>query len=278
MLVSETPTRPVIRYFGGKFKIAPWVISHFPPHRVYVEPFGGAASVLLQKKRSYAEVYNDLFDDIVNLFRVLRNRDQAAELERQLRLTPYARTEFELSYQLSDDPVEQARRTIIRAQTSVGASSASRLARSGFRTKSFTRDNHPTRDWVNYPDILPAVVARLQGVVIENKPALQVIQSYDKAETLYYVDPPYVRSTRKDASKNYLHETTDQDHCDLAETLKSLQGMVILSGYDSPLYNDLYAGWKRDYVSTYADRALPKIDVLFINPAAAAAAIQKTMF
>src|SRR3990167_11343170 len=105
------PTRPVMRYHGGKWRLAPWVIEHFPEHRVYTEAFGGGASVLMRKPRSYAEVYNDLDGEIVNVFRVLRDPSQARELERLLRLTPFARSEFETSYITDGDPLEQARRT-----------------------------------------------------------------------------------------------------------------------------------------------------------------------
>ena len=108
-----TVKRPVLRYFGGKWMLAKWVIAHLPPHRIYVEPFGGAASVLMRKPRSYAEVYNDLDGDVVNLFRVLRS-DRAPELIELIRLTPYCREEFELSYQDADCELEQARRLIVR--------------------------------------------------------------------------------------------------------------------------------------------------------------------
>src|SRR6266576_1049473 len=101
--------RPILRYHGGKFVLAPWIISHFPEHRVYVEPYGGAASVLLRKERSYAEVYNDLDSEIVNLFRVAR--DNGKELIRVLALTPFAREEYQAAWEATDDPLEQARRT-----------------------------------------------------------------------------------------------------------------------------------------------------------------------
>src|SRR5690606_6837914 len=97
--------RPIIRYHGGKWRIAPWIISHFPEHRVYVEPFGGGGSVLLRKPRSYAEVYNDLDGEIVNLFRVAR--DCGDELIRSVELTPFARDEFMLAYEETEDPIEQ---------------------------------------------------------------------------------------------------------------------------------------------------------------------------
>src|SRR5437868_3648689 len=108
-----TPTRPVLCWHGGKWKLAPWIVSHFPPHRVYVEPFGGAASVLIQKPRSYGEVYNDLDQDVVNLFRILQVPAQAAALRDKLRLTPFSREEFELGYLDAEDPVERARRLVI---------------------------------------------------------------------------------------------------------------------------------------------------------------------
>ena len=111
---------PALRYHGAKFRLARWVMQFFPDHRVYVEPFGGAAGVLLQKPRAYAEVYNDLDDDIANFFRVLRDPDQAEQLIQSLHLTPYARTEFDLSYEDCDQPVERARRTAVRAGMGFG--------------------------------------------------------------------------------------------------------------------------------------------------------------
>jgi len=110
---------PLLRFHGAKFRLAPWIISHFPRHRIYVEPFGGSGSVLLRKKRSEVEVYNDLDGEIVNLFRVAR--DNGEELSRQIFLTPYSRDEFVKSFELSDDPLEQARRTIVRSFQGFGS-------------------------------------------------------------------------------------------------------------------------------------------------------------
>lgn len=111
--------------------LAPWIISHFPEHRVYVEPFGGGASVLLRKPRSYAEIYNDLDSEIVNLFRMVR--DRGAELAKLLTLTPYAREEYGTLHD-DDDPMEKARRTVIRSF--MGFSSTSIHRNTGFRSDS----------------------------------------------------------------------------------------------------------------------------------------------
>lgn len=128
--------RPLLLYHGAKFRIATWVISHFPAHRVYVEPYGGAGAVLLRKEPAEVEVWNDLNDDLFNLFLVLRTPSQAAELLSRLAITPYARREQELAFEPCSDPVERARRLIVRAFFTVGSDAASRGRRSGFRAYS----------------------------------------------------------------------------------------------------------------------------------------------
>ncbi len=258
--------RSLMRYHGGKWRLAPWIISHFPQHRIYVEPFGGAASVLLRKARSYGEVYNDLDGEMVNLFRVLRNPAQASELVRLVTLTPYAREEFEESAIVTDDPVEQARRTLIRA--SMGYSTGAQLPYgTGFRgnvTRSYTT---PALDWRNYPATLDAAIDRLRGVVIEHRPALDVIQQYDGPETLFYVDPPYVYETRnpQNAGMTYRHEMTDEQHAELAGVLRQVRGMVVLSGYPCRLYEELYGDWRCDSIAAHADGAKDRTEMLWIN-------------
>lgn len=269
------PTRPALRYHGGKWRLAPWIISHFPPHRVYVEPFGGAASVLLRKPRSYTEVYNDLNDDLVEFFRVLRDREQAERLIEMLRLTPFARTEFEAAYIPSEDPVERARRMLVRAFMGFGSASVICGHKTGFRANSNRSGTTPAHDWMNYPDALHAIVDRLQGVVIEHREALACMRQHDGQETLYYVDPPYVHATRQfectRAKTVYSNEMTDADHEALAAGLNNLSGMVILSGYRCELYDGLYARWERRAKQAFADGARARIECVWLNPAAAAA-------
>ncbi|CAN7583646.1 DNA adenine methylase [Devosia sp. LjRoot16] len=274
------PARPALRWHGGKWLLAPWIIGFFPPHRIYVEPFGGAASVLLRKAPAYAEIYNDLDEDVVTLFRVLREREAALELQRLLRLTPFARPEFEAAWQPSDNEIEQARRLIIRSFMGFGSNAHSDRGRghktTGFRANSSRSGTTPAHDWKSYPDALDAMMARLQGVTIERRPAQQVMASHDWADTLHYVDPPYMHATRSkknpyDAKHQYRHEMSDGDHADLLKFLGTLKGMVVLSGYPHPLYDAALAGWPRFERESLADGARPRIEVVWINPACAAA-------
>ena len=254
--------RPILRYHGGKWKLAPWIIANLPNHRVYVEPYGGAASVLLRKPRSYAEIYNDLDGEIVNLFRVAREAGPA--LRRLVQLTPYARAEFDLSYQVADDPLEQARRTLVRAF--MGFASNAHHQRTGFRANSTRPTAIPAHDWMRYPDALDGIIARLQGVVIEKRHAFEVMQAHDGPHTVHYVDPPYVSGSR-DAGTDYRHEMSDSDHRDLAHFLRTLQGMVVLSGYASDLYGDLYGHWRCLARRAYADGARQRTERLWLSPA-----------
>lgn len=259
------PRRPVLRWHGGKWILAPWIISFFPKHQVYVEPFGGAASVLVRKEPSYAEIYNDLDGTVVELFRVLRS-ERAGELIEALRLTPFARDEFVEAYQEADDEVERARRLIIRSFMGFGSNGHNRST--GFRANSNRSGTTPAHDWVNYPDSLATVVQRLSGVTIENKDAKAVMAQHDATTTLHYVDPPYVFETRADLSKDYAHELTDEDHAELLTFLRGLRGMVILSGYPSALYDDVLTDWRRVERKALADGAKERTEVLWINPAA----------
>lgn len=273
-------TAPVMRYFGGKFRMAPWVLSFFPEHRCYVEPFGGAGSILMQKERTYAEVYNDLSKDVVNVFRVLRDPELSQRLIELCRLTPYAREEFELTYEPTDDSVEQARRTLFRAQAAFGSSGTAR-SRTGFRIDSERRYKLSSYVWEAYPSNIASFCKRLSGVIIENRPAIDVINQHDGPETLFYVDPPYMHGTRVMRNARYDYEMTDQQHVDLLERLNQVKGMVILSGYPNPLYDELLNGWDLHTKSARASGhrgTVNRTEAIWLNKAAAGRQKQISMF
>lgn len=269
-------TRPVLRYHGGKWMLAPWILQFLPAHRVYTEAFGGAASILMRKPRAkMVEVYNDLDGEVVSLFRILRDEVQSARLASLLELTPYARFEFDLSYEPVDDPLEQARRTVVRAFQGFGSDTASG-AKSGFRANGNRQTTHPATDWTNYPRAVAAFCARLRGVVIENRPAAELLLQQDSPQALHYCDPPYVHETRSanvvKQGKGYRHEMTEQDHRDLARVLHDLKGMVVVSGYAGDLYDrELFSDWERHTRDTTADGGLARTEVVWLNAACSAA-------
>lgn len=264
-------SRPVLRYHGGKWMLAPWIIDNLPPHRIYVEPFGGGGSVLMRKPRSYAEVYNDKWDVVVNVFRVLRDQDKALRLRQLLHLTPFSRTEFEscgdFNIREHGDDIERARRTILRSFCGFGSAATNAEYATGFRANSNRSGTTPAQDWKNFPDHVEGFTDRLRGVCIENREAGDVIEQHDTPETLFYVDPPYVHSTRNMQRGNaaYAVEMTDEGHRTLAAQLRAAKGMVVLSGYPCDLYAELYEGWLRIDREANADGARKRTECLWLN-------------
>lgn len=265
--------RPILRWHGGKWLQARYILPFFPRHRVYTETYGGAWSVGMQKPRSYAEIWNDLDDELVNLFRVLRDAHLGAELHAQLQLTPFARTEFDLAYMPTRRRVERARRLIIRSFMGHGSDGACGVYRTGFRACSNRSGTTPAHDWANYALAVPAMIERLRGVVIERRPAIQVLKRHDAPDALHFVDPPYLHETRTRTHRRpdnggvYRHEMTNLQHAELLGTLCELQGMVVLCGYPSSLYDDTLAGWTKIERESRADGARPRIEVLYLNQA-----------
>ncbi|MDZ3795926.1 DNA adenine methylase [Klebsiella sp. SG01] len=261
---------PAIRYHGGKFRLAPWIIEQMPEHVCYVEPFGGAAGVLLQKPRSYSEVYNDLDGEVVNLFRVLRNPESNQRLQDACRLTPYSRDEFCHAHEPATDSVERARRMVVRACMGFG-SAAGIGGNSGFRGDSKRKYATAAHLWERYPENLAALCQRLQGVIIENKDALQVMRAHDAQTTLHYIDPPYVPETRVQGNRYYAHEMTVEGHEQLLAVARTMTGMVMISGYDTEVYNDMLSGWAKTEKTSRisAGRGTKvRIECLWLNPAA----------
>lgn len=255
------PTRPIVRWHGGKWMAAPRIIAQFPPHRIYTETFGGGASVLMRKPRSYAEVYNDMDGELVNLFKVVRDRGD--EFRKVLHLTPFARDEFFAAYEPTEDPMERARRTVILAYMGFGSNSVVKF--SGFRSNANRSGTTPAHDWSHYPDCVPDMVERLRGVIIENRDAMEIMDANNKPDALHYVDPPYVLSTRSYGKGGYRHEMTDEQHRELAGFLNGLKGAIVLSGYPSPLYDELYANWERLEWKQMADGARERTEVLWMR-------------
>lgn len=262
---ARSARRPIMRYFGGKWQLAPWIVSHFPTHKVYVEPYGGAASVFMHKTPSKVEVYNDLDQDVVNVFRVLRDPLRWPELLRRMRCMPYARREFDATLTPTPDKIERALKTLARSRMGFGVNAIRDLTTS-MRVRRDEKSS-PAHEWAALWNDVGPWAERFAGVTVECDEATAVLQRYDHRHALHYVDPPYVHATRGKRNR-YAFEMSDADHRRLADVLHGLKGMVVLSGYDCPLYRELFGSWRRIDRAHLADGARKRVESLWLSPAA----------
>jgi DNA adenine methylase len=267
---------PALRYYGGKWRLAPWIIEHFPMPSVvecYVEPYCGAASVLLRKPPSPIEVINDLDCELVNFFRVLRERTD--ELIRAIRLTPFSRREHERSWGPMEGltALERARRYYVRSWQGWGGGRSGDPSGWRFQRKE-ALGNLGTDAW-NRIEHLFAIAERLKNVFIECDEALRIIERYDASRTLFYLDPPYLPTLRGDGNRHaYRHDVDGAYHRRLLEIVQGLEGMVILSGYPSEQYDDMLGdsatGWHRVAKVARTTKAKKAREVLWLSPAVVA--------
>lgn len=244
---------PPFTYYGGKTNLARKIVRLLPDHEHYVEPFAGSLAVLLEKPRSNMETVNDLDQHLMTFWRVVRDRPQ--DLARAIDLTPHSRAEHAAAYDLDvADDLERARRVHVLLAQGRGAT----LRRTGWR---FYRD--PTGSTLSMPDYLnayadrvPAAARRLHGVSLECRPALELIADYGQhPNVVLYEDPPYDRRSRN--SMNYLHEMGDEpQHRELAEANHACAAKVLISGYDSDLYRELYDDWDRVEIAAWTGNGI----------------------
>jgi len=256
-------------WYGGKFSHLNWLLPLLPQTQHYCEPFGGSAAVLLNRKPSPVETYNDIDGEIVNFFKVLR--EQKDELIEAIGLTPFSRAEFERAISEADDEItdlERARRFFIRARqvrTGLAQTASSGRWAHCLLTSRAGMAGAVSR-WLGSVEGLSEVAQRLLRVQIEHGPADEIITRYDSDNTLFYCDPPYPHESRGD-SKAYAYEMTDEDHRALANLLHTVKGQVAISGYRSPLMDELYADWyctEAPAKKTHSVKTM-RIEVLWTN-------------
>ncbi|HWD19104.1 MAG TPA: DNA adenine methylase [Verrucomicrobiae bacterium] len=263
------PRNPALRYYGAKFRLGRWIASNFPPHITYVEPFGGAAGVLLRKEPSPVEVYNDLDSGVVNFFRVLREQPQA--LFRSVDRTPFAREEFDQAFEYHPNPLEDARRFFVSSWQGFGGSrhkSTGWKIQRGLWEKS--RANQ-LQEWHSAKRNLVRVAWRLRDVQIEHADALDVIRRFDTEQTLFYVDPPYPTDTRNVSwcKGAYAFEYSMADHTHLANLLCRIKGMAIVSTYPNPFYDQAFAGWVKLSTTSQTMNKTVATELIYLSPRAA---------
>jgi len=263
----------ILHYAGSKWSMADWIIEHMPPHQTYLEPFFGSGAVFFNKPPSPLETINDIDGDVVNLFRMIRDRPD--ELARLVYWTPYSRKEYCASYDMDGaDELERARRFLVRCWMARGAKTSDRT---GWRHIIDHSGPSVVKAWNELPGKIAEIAERLKNVQLEQQPAIQLIQRYKRPDVLIYADPPYLLSTR--SGRMYKHEMTDEDHAELLDVLDAHPGPVLLSGYANPLYDERLKHWHREEKQVLAEAGLVRTEVLWINPIAAEhAGRQLTLF
>lgn len=251
--------KSILKYPGGKWRIADWIISHFPPHKVYCEPFFGSGAVFFNKRHASIETINDVDGNVVNLFRVCREFPH--ELARAIELTPWSREEFIACCDLSvPDPIERARRTVVRFHQSFGTDNHSKRS---WRNVQVSGGPRCSACWNDLPSAVSEICIRLKSAQIENIDALQLIERYNNPETLLYLDPPYPLNIRE---KNmYRYEMTDSGHEQLLRLILKSKSKIIISSYDNELYNDTLKGWFTSVKSTVAQMGLHRTEKIYMN-------------
>jgi DNA adenine methylase len=276
------PKRQVLRYYGSKRRIAPWLISHFPEHDNYIEPFFGGGEPFFSKQPSKNEIINDMNREVVNFFYVLREKFD--EFVQAIQLTPYARNEIDLANETAKAPpawtwddeqkryrpvdfdeVELARRFYVRSRQ--GRSGNSSAWRTTWRCEYTRKRARSYIDDFNGVKHIFDAAERLKCAQIENMDALDLIRKYDTPESLFYVDPPYPRETRGQSWRQaYAYEMTTEQHQELGGLLRNIEGMAIISSYPNRLYDQMFSDWHCETIETYDNLKQVKIEAVWINP------------
>ena len=253
--------KAVMKYPGSKWSISNWIISFFPPHHSYLEPFFGSGAVLFNKPRSHIETVNDLDSNIVNLFEWMRKDPE--RLAREIYFTPYARKVYDDAFAtVPADSFDRAVNFYIRLN--MGHGFRTKGEKVGWKNDVQGRErSYALQDWCNLPKKIMQAAERLRGVQIENRPAVELIPRFNYPNVLIYADPPYVLGTRH--GKQYRFEMDDKNQNDLLDTLLAHKGPVLLSGYDNKLYNDRLQGWYREETTCYSQVCSKKREVLWMN-------------
>lgn len=253
--------KSVLRYPGSKWNLASRIVGMIPDHKSYLEPYFGSGAVLFSKNPSPMETINDLDGDVVNLFRMIRTHPD--ELSTALYLTPYAEEEYNRAYlrEETDDDIEKARKMLIRSLQSHGFSTYRKV---GWKIDVQGREHsYAVKHWNEVPEIIKQAADRLKQVQIHQTDAIELIKRFNFESVFMYLDPPYMLETR--TRKQYHHEMEDEDHEKLLHTIRNSKARIMISGYDSELYNQKLQGWNRYEFNATAEMGLKRKEVIWTN-------------
>lgn len=257
--------RKILKYPGSKWNIAEQLANMIPLHHSYVEPYFGSGALLFNKPPSDIETVNDLDSDVTNLFKCIQK--DADRLAMLIVTTPYSREIYDRQFEITEgavciDPYERAAGFLVKCWQG-----------HGFRTNGFKvgwkndvqgrESAYALRNWYYLPGWITDIAERLRMVQIENKPALEVIERFNYGNVFMYIDPPYLLNTRH--GKQYMHEMTDSDHEELLRTLLRSRAKIMISGYESDMYNDYLGSWQKAYFQSCAEHNGTRLEVVWMN-------------
>jgi DNA adenine methylase len=257
----------ILKYPGSKSRIASWIVGHFPEHyqtMTYLEPFFGSGSIFFTKEPSMIETINDRNSEVTNLFKQIR--DNGDELVYRLQCTPWSRDEFNESYEPAENDLERARRFFVQCWFSIGAY---QLYKNGMRMNIDSNAGQIEAFYQRLPKEIIAACERLKPkkdnyVQIENTDALTLIKKYNRPGVFMYLDPPYVRGSRKQ-KKIYTFDYTEVEHRELLRVIGESQAKILISGYEHELYRDHLNKWHRDKILSYDTASQKRTECIWMN-------------
>lgn len=254
--------KPVLKYPGSKWRIAGEIVARIPEHHTYLEPFFGSGAVFFSKEPSRIEMINDLDNNVPNLFRCIR--DDPDRLARIVATTPYSRHEYERAFTSNEEQDNFQRAADFLTTCWQGHGFRTNGYRVGWKNDVHGRESmYALRNWYNLPEVILETAERLRCVQIDNRPALEIIKRFNYPDVFMYIDPPYILGTR--TAKQYKHEMTDADHEELLDALKSSEAMVMISGYESELYDSMLKGWHKEQFRSNAEYGGNRVETVWMN-------------
>lgn len=257
--------KSVIKYQGSKWNIAPQLVELIPEHHSYVEPFFGSGAVLFNKPVSDIETVNDMDSDVVNLFRCIQKDSE--RLARLVMTTPFSREEYERQFEgctstLYASNFQRAAGFLIKCWQGHGFRTNGYKV--GWKNDVVGREKaYALWNWYRLPDWIIDITERLRKVQIENRPALEVIERFNYSQVFMYLDPPYMLGTR--SGKQYMHEMTDAEHEELLQMILQSRAKIMISGYETDMYNDYLSGWEKKQFSSCAEHGKPRVETVWMN-------------
>lgn len=250
----------VLRYPGSKWRIADQLVSNIPEHKSYLEPYFGSGAVLFNKPPSPIETINDL-DDVINLFQCIRDHSQ--QLAAMIAAIPYSRKVYDSQFSIvSKDPVDKACAFLIKCWQGYGFKTSG--IKTGWKRDKTGRERaYNLSNWYHLPEWIEEIAERLRNIQIEHKPALDLIREFDSPDSFFYLDPPYLLNTR--SAKQYQHEMTEKDHIQLLETIVHCSAQIMISGYDTPLYNDYLHTWDTLRIPNQTTSGVIREEIVWMN-------------